>query len=240
MVKPESRSWDEYWAESPPTLNAATMTQILDKIKLEYLRRVLPKAGVTLEVGAGSGRLSCLLAMVGYFVRSLVPPPTADWIVPGILLIGSAALLARAARRRRRIPLVAGVLLVVVALLFLPRLGAAPAGPDWRPYSEAAIAAAGRPSIIDFSAAWCAPCRELDEKTFIDRRVHEALSRRALFKADLTRTASPEAVALTQKYRILGVPTVIFLDASGNERTDLRLVGVEGPDEFLARVGKAP
>ena len=204
-----------------------------------FLGAFLPKPGEWMEeVKKAFGWI--LLAMVGYFVRNLIPPPAAGWIVPAILLIGSGALLVRAARGRRRIPLVGGVLLLLVAVFFLPRLGAAPAGPDWRPYSEADIASAGRPSVIDFSATWCAPCRELDEKTFIDRRVHTALSRRALFKADLTRAASPEAVALTQKYQILGVPTVIFLDASGNERKELRLVGFEGPEEFLARVAKAP
>ena len=43
----------------------------------------------------------------------------------------------------------------------------------------------------------------------------------------MTRLGSPETVALAQKFGILGVPTVIFLDASGQERTDLRLVGFE-------------
>src|SRR5260370_270020 len=81
---------------------------------------------------------------------------------------------------------------------------------------------------------------EPDHKTFVDPRVREAVSRRALLKAELTRAASPESVALTEKYQILGVPTVIFLDAAGNERRDLRLVGFEGPEEFLARLAKAP
>jgi thiol:disulfide interchange protein DsbD len=80
----------------------------------------------------------------------------------------------------------------------------------------------------------------LDEKTFSDPHVQEALSRRALFKADLTKASSPEAVALSEKYGILGVPTVIFLDTSGQERKDLRLVGFEDPEKFLARLEKAP
>jgi len=42
------------------------MTRILDRIKLEYLRAILPGQGHTLEVGAGSGRLSCFLALEGY------------------------------------------------------------------------------------------------------------------------------------------------------------------------------
>ena len=45
---------------------------------------------------------------------------------------------------------------------------------------------------------------------------------------------------LAQKFAILGVPTVIFLDAAGQERKDLRLVGFEEADAFLKRLEKAP
>ena len=94
--------------------------------------------------------------------------------------------------------------------------------------------------MIDFSADWCLPCLELEKKTFADPRVREAFGERALLKADLTKISSPEAVALSEKYGILGVPTIIFLDASGTERTDLRLVGYESPEKFLERLKKAP
>lgn len=62
----DRRFWDGYWADEPPTLTARTMTAVLDRIKLEYLGPILPPAGRTLEVGSGSARLSCLLAMAGY------------------------------------------------------------------------------------------------------------------------------------------------------------------------------
>ena len=70
--------------------------------------------------------------------------------------------------------------------------------------------------------------------------MREALSRRGLYKADMTKAAAADTVALADRFGILGVPTVIFLDASGQERKDLRLVGFEGPDEFLKRLEKAP
>lgn len=62
----QQRFWDVYWSDRQATLGARTMTQVLDRIKLEYLLAILPASGLTLEVGAGSGRLSCLLAMAGY------------------------------------------------------------------------------------------------------------------------------------------------------------------------------
>jgi SAM-dependent methyltransferase len=66
MDKHARRFWDAYWPHQAPTTMARTMTQILDRIKLEYLRRILPPDGRTLEVGSGSGRLSCFLALQGY------------------------------------------------------------------------------------------------------------------------------------------------------------------------------
>jgi hypothetical protein len=36
------------------------------------------------------------------------------------------------------------------------------------------------------------------------------------------------------------VPTIIFLDASGKERTDLRLLGFEDANAFLKRLERAP
>jgi thiol:disulfide interchange protein DsbD len=131
------------------------------------------------------------------------------------------------------------MLFVVAALLFRPR-AASGSGPAWGNYDPQLVASLGKPAVVDFTASWCVPCIELDHKTFSDARVREALSRRALFKADMTRTASPETVALAEKHRILGVPTVVFLDAAGKELEDLRLVGFEGPDEFLKRLEKAP
>ncbi len=71
MVSPEREFWDSYWRGQPATLTARAMTQILDRTKVEYLRKILPPEGRTLEVGSGSGRLSCFLAMAGYHTACL-------------------------------------------------------------------------------------------------------------------------------------------------------------------------
>jgi SAM-dependent methyltransferase len=62
----QQQFWDTYWGDRQATLAARTMTRVLDRIKWEYLSAILPASGSTLEVGAGSARLSCLLAMAGY------------------------------------------------------------------------------------------------------------------------------------------------------------------------------
>jgi thioredoxin:protein disulfide reductase len=199
----------------------------------------LPRAGEWMEgVKKIFGWL--LIAMAAYFLRTVLPAPFGPWLLPAALAV-SAVLLALGRNALGKAPrLVAAILFLAAGFFFIPRPPGSFAALAWRPYSAQESARAGRPAVIDFSADWCLPCRELDEKTFSDPHVQEALSRRALFKADLTKASSPEAVALSEKYGILGVPTVIFLDTSGQERKDLRLVGFEDPEKFLARLEKAP
>jgi thiol:disulfide interchange protein DsbD len=192
----------------------------------------LPRAGAWMEsIKKVFGWV--LLAMAAYFLRGALPAPFGHWLLPVVLFIAIAALLVRGFGLSW--PVRAGVcaLFLAVALFFVPRKLS-----GWQPYGAAAVS--GKPSVIDFTADWCLPCLELDRRTFSDPRVREALSRRSLFKADMTRAAAPEVLALAQKHRILGVPTVIFLDADGREREDLRLLGFEGPDKFLERLEKAP
>jgi thioredoxin:protein disulfide reductase len=200
----------------------------------------LPRAGEWME---GIKKIFgwILLAMAAYFLRTALPAPLGQWLLPAVLLTAAVALAAAARSLKPALRFGAAVLFLGAALFFAPRQAPASAvGPSWRPYVEGAVEREGRAAVLDFSASWCAPCLELDHKTFSDPRVRQALSRRALFKADLTRAESAESVALSQKYGILGVPTVIFLDSAGKEREDLRLVGFEGPDQFLARLEKAP
>jgi thiol:disulfide interchange protein DsbD len=41
---------------------------------------------------------------------------------------------------------------------------------------------------------------------------------------------------LTRQYRIVGVPTIVFLDSAGRELNAQRLTGFEKPDAFLTRL----
>lgn len=197
----------------------------------------LPRAGEWME-GIKSVFGWVLLAMAAYFLRTALPRPAGDWILPAVLVAGAAVLALRGANLKPAARAAAAVVFLAAAIFFFPR--GASASPEWRPYAESAVAAAGRPAVVDFSASWCLPCRELDEKTFSDARVRRELEKRALFKADMTRSASPEVVALSQKYAILGVPTIVFLDAAGRETAGVRLVGFEDADAFLKRLEKAP
>jgi thiol:disulfide interchange protein DsbD len=193
----------------------------------------LPRAGEWME-GVKKIFGWVLLAMAAYFLRSVIPPPYGKWLLPAVLAIGAVAILVTRLGLRWPVKAGAAAVLVGIAIFFVPR-----ELKGWQPYAPEAIGA-GRPVIIDFSADWCLPCLELDKKTFSDPRVADALARRGLLKADMTKIGSPEALALAEKFGILGVPTIIFLDGAGKERPDLRLVGFENAERFLERLSKAP
>ena len=68
--------------------------------------------------------------------------------------------------------------------------------------------------MLDFYAAWCAACKELDHLTYADPAVAARLADYVNVKLDFTRTSETTKV-LTEKYQIPGLPVVIFTDADG-------------------------
>ena len=128
--------------------------------------------------------------------------------------------------------------LVAAVVMMLPEK--VEAGIVWQPYSAAALASAqreGKPVIIDAFADWCIPCKELDRFTFTHAEVRRQASEFVTLKLNLTRNEPNSEEALTrERFGILGVPTIIFLDASGQERRDLRLEGFEKAESFLTRM----
>ncbi len=106
---------------------------------------------------------------------------------------------------------------------------------QWRPYSDEAIELARRedtPVLIDFSAEWCAACRELEEKTFSDPAVRKEMRRFLLLRMDMT-NPSPEHREIASYYGVVGFPTVLFLDSRGRLVKDCRVVGFMEPARFL-------
>ncbi len=110
----------------------------------------------------------------------------------------------------------------------------------WVPYSETAVAKAlqsGKVVIVDFFAEWCAACHELSKITFKNPQVLNELNGVVLFKYDATKS-SAELTALQTKYKIFGLPTVLFFDTNGELRPDLTLTEFETPQKFLTRLRK--
>lgn len=84
------------------------------------------------------------------------------------------------------------------------------------PEALALAKAEGRPVIIDFWADWCTACKELDVVAWADPRVREEAERFVAVKVDGT-DDSTAFQALTAKYGVVGMPTVVFIDAKGRE-----------------------
>lgn len=199
----------------------------------------IPRSGMwMIQVKKAMGFI--LIAMAFYFLRPLIGDLAFQYGVALSLLTGAAFLFFAQGARVWRLGL--GILLLVSGVAFaIPRAKGAEV--QWTKYDTKALAAAkssGKPVVIDFYADWCLPCKELDHKTFSKAEVSEGMDRFVRLKADLTVASDEQTKALTKQYGILGVPTIVFLDANGNELTDLRLTGFEGPEKFLERLQRVP
>ena len=195
----------------------------------------LPRAGEwMLHVKKAMGFI--LIAMALYFLRPLIGDVAFQYGAAASLLIGAAFLFLTRSQGAKVWRIAIAILLLVSGVAFaMPKKRAVEV--RWDKYDTKAFSAAraaNKPVVIDFYADWCLPCKELDEKTFGDPKVAEELNRFVRVKADLTAPNS----ALAKQYAILGVPTLVFLDANGNEIPDLRLTGFEPPEPFMARLQK--
>ncbi len=188
-----------------------------------------------------------LVGMAAYFIRPLLPETAAVFVLSAVALAAGVHLgwIDKSKAGFKAFGLLKGGVGIGAVVLAIALAGSwllrGPSVP-WRQYSDALAAQAetdGRPVIIDFSATWCTPCRELDEKTFHDPAIiRQAETEIIMIKVDLTRSGNPLHERLLTQYAVKGVPTVVFIDSQGKERDDLRLVDYLPPDEFLKRMGK--
>jgi thioredoxin:protein disulfide reductase len=176
-----------------------------------------------------------LIGMALYFLLPLLPDTISGYVLPAYMVLVAVYLLfieklANNVKGFRIFKTVFSVVILAIAVYaFIPQERNSV---DWKPYTEGVIPEnidnAG--IIIDFYADWCIPCKELDAFTFSDARVIEASQNFYTFKADMTKSLSPEVAALREKYNIVGVPTVLIIDSNGNEVR--RITGFVNADEF--------
>src|SRR5262249_4864657 len=94
---------------------------------------------------------------------------------------------------------------------------------QWEHSEQVAIAKAKaekRPLMIDFTAEWCAACKELAKHTFADPRVmaKAVAANFVAVKVDATNDEDPQVDAVKGKYKVVGLPTVVIYDSTGKER----------------------
>ena len=91
--------------------------------------------------------------------------------------------------------------------------------------------------MLDLYADWCVACKEFEKETFSDPSVQKAFGDMLLLQVDMTKN-SEENRALMTKYKVLGLPTILFFNQDGKEIEGSRVNGFMPPIEFLQWIKK--
>lgn len=91
--------------------------------------------------------------------------------------------------------------------------------------------------MLDLYADWCVACKEFEKETFTDPSVQKAFGDMLLLQVDMTKN-SEENRALMTKYKVLGLPTILFFNRDGKEIEGSRVNGFMPPVEFLQWIEK--
>ena len=115
-------------------------------------------------------------------------------------------------------------------------------GLTWKPFTSEAFSAAeqsGSPFVVTFGAEWCAPCKEMEAKTYRDPAVIEAAAGKHLLYVDMTGNDSYVDV-VRKSFKVFGAPTTLFFGPDRKERT--RRIGYIPAGDFvrLLRESGAP
>jgi thiol:disulfide interchange protein DsbD len=108
-------------------------------------------------------------------------------------------------------------------------------GVKWLASLEEAVEVAKKkdqPIMVDFYADWCGWCKRLHSETY----VHEDVVSRAQDFVSLMIDADAER-DLSSKYRVAGLPTILFIDHAGREIH--RVVGYRSAPSFVTEMDRA-
>lgn len=112
---------------------------------------------------------------------------------------------------------------------------------DFRPVAsveeldQALAEAKGKPVMLDLYADWCVACKEFEKYTFSHPQVKQALGDTVLLQANVTANNAQD-VALLKHLQVLGLPTILFFDAQGQEHPQARVTGFMDAATFSAHL----
>jgi thiol:disulfide interchange protein DsbD len=185
-----------------------------------------------------------LVGMAFYMVQPLIHSSEARSLIAAVVVLAAGIHLTHAGRSVSRsgkfaiVRWMVGAASLAMAGFFIYNGFSPRDAVDWVPYREEVLedaAARGKPVVIDFYADWCGPCRAMDRDVFADPEVVELSSRFSMVRVDFTRWRQSHE-ALQKRWRIRGVPTIVFLDGEGREATEARIESYISPDEMASRM----
>ncbi|KFC84426.1 protein-disulfide reductase DsbD [Buttiauxella agrestis] len=97
--------------------------------------------------------------------------------------------------------------------------------------------AKGKPVMLDLYADWCVACKEFEKYTFSDPQVQQQLANTVLLQADVTANNAQDN-ALLKHLQVLGLPTILFFDTTGQEQPDARVTGFMDANDFRTHLQK--
>ncbi|RSB14650.1 protein-disulfide reductase DsbD [Citrobacter farmeri] len=101
--------------------------------------------------------------------------------------------------------------------------------------NQALTEAKGKPVMLDLYADWCVACKEFEKYTFSHPQVKQALGETVLLQANVTANNAQD-VALLKHLQVLGLPTILFFDAQGQEHPQTRVTGFMDAATFSAHL----
>ncbi|MDZ4678066.1 MAG: protein-disulfide reductase DsbD [Oligoflexia bacterium] len=219
----------------------------------------IPKAGGWMESTKFIFGLTFII-MAFYYLAPIIPSKFLYTLAGSFLLLGTSYYGAFApASQVRALQIKKGILLAIYFFgLCLVAIGVLPSnfittsvtdsiqtqkktGLVWQNYDEKLFHQAkneNQPIILDFTADWCVACHELEALTYTDATVIKEGEVFKRFKIDATHSDQPIVEELKKKYKVVGLPTIIFINTQGQVLNDITVTGFVNAREFLVRMAK--
>jgi len=94
----------------------------------------------------------------------------------------------------------------------------------------------GKLVMLDYYADWCVDCIRMENTTFADSNVRQALENFIMLQVDVTDPNNAPTNKIKKRYGVYGPPAMLFFDSAGNELKGLRRYGYMDAAEFVEHI----
>ncbi len=124
-----------------------------------------------------------------------------------------------------------GLMLLLIGLSQCTSADQSGASSDEYTATLSQAAETGKPVVLVFTAAWCPPCQIMKKRVWPDPQVQQLIAgkyHKVVIDVDL-----PETRHISDQFGVQYLPTIVILDAAGNERKRANTMDVEQLLAFL-------